>query len=225
MNLLIIEDDLVLNQHLKDMLSNQDYLVDNFFDGESGLSAALTNEYDLIILDVMIPKRDGFSLLNILRKTSSTPVIMLTAKGAEEERIKGFSQGADDYLTKPFNSTELLLRIEALLRRSKGDPFVTDVAELNVDEISLDKTKMEAVVNNHELEFTPIQFRLLWTLILHRGQVLSKAFLYQTVLHRNYGSYDRSLDMHLSRIRRKLISAGCRGERIQTVHGEGYCFT
>lgn len=225
MNLLVIEDDPVLNDHLTNLLISKSHTVDSYFEGESGLSAALSGKYDLIILDVMMPNRDGFSLLNILRKTDSTPVIMLTAKGAEEERIQGFSRGADDYLTKPFNSVELLLRIEALLRRVKGDDHVVGVTNLTEGELNLDKVSSSAYVNENKVELTPTQFRLLWTLVLHKDEVLSKPFLYQMVLRRNHGAFDRSLDMHLSRIRRKVIAAGGEGERIQTVHGQGYCFS
>ena len=224
-NLLLIEDDPTLNEQLVSLFAEHGYVVDSCFDGEQGLTMALAKNYELIVLDVMLPIRDGFSLLKILRKTDHTPVIMLTAKGAEEERIKGFSQGADDYLTKPFNSTELLLRAEALLRRSRGDTEVASVVELKFDNINLSKADGIAAVEDRTIELTPIQFRLLWTLILHQGDVLSKAFLSQTVLHRALGPHDRSLDMHLSRIRRKLIAAGGPGERLQTVHGEGYCLS
>lgn len=223
--LLIVEDDAVLNEQLADLLVERGYDVDSRLDGEQGLTAASAKNYDLIILDVMMPKRDGFSMLNILRKTSLTPVIMLTAKGAEDERIKGFYQGADDYLTKPFNTTELLLRVDALLRRSRGNNEITDETELELDHVFLSKANEVARVDEQIIELTPIQFRLLWTLILHRGEVLSKAFLYQTVLHRAYGPHDRSLDMHLSRVRRKLTRAGGPGKRLQTVHGEGYCIS
>ncbi|GAA6137388.1 response regulator transcription factor PirR [Arenicella sp. 4NH20-0111] len=223
--LLVVEDDPALNEQLALLLTNKGYEVDRSYDGDEGLTSALTQSYHLIILDVMMPKRDGYAVLKNIRKTRSTPVLMLTAKGAEEERINGFHHGADDYLTKPFNSTELLLRIEALLRRSGGDPEVAHVAELHFHDISLNKAQRRATVCGENLDLTPIQFRLLWTLMLYRGDVLSKAFLYQTVLHRTLGPHDRSLDMHLSRVRRKIISAGGRGEALQTVHGEGYCLS
>lgn len=224
-SILIVEDDSQLNEQLSDLLSKNLYSVDRAFDGEIGLTAALANSYDLIVLDVMMPNLDGFSLLKELRKTSLTPVLMLTAKGAEEERIMGFHQGADDYLTKPFNSTELLLRIEAILRRTKNDAQTEFVSELQLDNIVLRKTDGVAFVAGEPIELTPIQFRLLWTLMFHRGEVLSKAFLYQTVLHRSLGPHDRSLDMHLSRVRRKLIAANGPRECLKTVHGEGYCIS
>ncbi len=122
--ILIIEDDQELNNQLAELLCQKGYEVEQCFDGETGLIKASSDHYQLILLDVMLPKRDGFSLLNILRKSSQTPVIMVTAKGAEQERIQGFSQGADDYVAKPFSTTELLFRIEALLRRSSPEDRV-----------------------------------------------------------------------------------------------------
>ena len=117
-NILIVEDDKILNQQLTELLTLKGYQVEQCFDGETGLLKASSQQYHLILLDVMLPVRDGFSLLKVLRKSSQTPVIMVTAKGAEQERIQGFSQGADDYVAKPFSFAELLLRIEAILRRS-----------------------------------------------------------------------------------------------------------
>ncbi|WP_028766308.1 response regulator transcription factor [Shewanella fidelis] len=222
-NILVVEDDRVLNDQLTVMLQQKGYGVEQCFDGEQGLLQAATGRYQLILLDVMLPVRDGFSLLKILRKNCQTPVIMVTAKGAEQERVQGFSQGADDYVAKPFSTAELILRIEAILRRSYSQepPFQTQ--ELSVDTLSLNSRAQSVSVAGQSLEFTPIQFKLLWELLQHRGEVLSKAYLYQRVLNRNIGAYDRSLDMHLSRVRRKLTQANWSGERLQTSHGKGYC--
>jgi DNA-binding response OmpR family regulator len=222
-NILIVEDDLSLNEQIADLLLHSGFHVEQCHDGESGLAMASRGCYDLILLDVTMPKRDGFSLLNILRKHHQTPVIMVTAKGAEEERIKGFREGADDYLAKPFNSTELLLRIEALLRRSRTEPPANQSAQLDLDGLHINRFTQSVQVNQHPVELTPIQFNLLWELVLNCGEVLSKPYLYQTVLNRSYGIYDRSLDMHLSRVRRKLNEAKWEGDRLQTVHGKGYC--
>jgi len=221
--ILIVEDDKTLNDQLANLLKKAGYSVEQMFDGEQGLSAAIKQEHQLILLDVMLPKLDGFSFLSILRKTSQTPVIVLTAKGAEEERIKGFTQGADDYLAKPFNTTELLLRIEALLRRTHQPSDVTNDKQLQIEGLLLDGLEKSAKVHNISVNLTTIQFNLLWELVLHHNQVLSKAYLSQRVLNKILGAYDRSLDMHLSRIRRKLNDANWQGERLQTVHGKGYC--
>lgn len=169
----------------------------------------------------MLPKRDGFSVLNILRNTHATPVIIVSAKHAEEERIQGLIAGADDYLAKPFNKAELLLRIEALLRRTLR---VTEPNQdvLTLDEFIADKRAQQVTVSGKPTNVTPTESGLLWILLQNRGEVLSKAFPYQMVFHRSYSQYDRSLDMHLSRIRRKLNQVGWDVTRLQTVHGKGY---
>jgi len=222
-NILVIEDDQVLNEQLTGLLTTKGYIVESCFDGEQGLIRASSQKHQLILLDVMLPKMDGFSLLKILRKSSQTPVIMVTAKDAEQEKIQGFSQGADDYVAKPFSSAELLLRIEALLRRSCPTPTEESEQELTLDSLAINYKTQGVKVDDQTLEFTATQFKLLWELLLHRGEVLSKAYLYQKVLNRNVGAYDRSLDMHLSRVRRKLNEANWQGERLQTCHGKGYC--
>lgn len=223
MNILVIEDDHELNQQLSELLRSKHYTVDQCFDGEHGLLQATSQPYHLIPLDAMLPRRDGFSVLTMLRKSSQVPVIMVTAKGAEQEKIQGLSQGADDYVAKPFSIPELLLRIEALLRRSHSTPANSPDHELELDNLYISNKSLTVKVDDRELDFTPIQFKLLWELVIHRGETLSKAYLYQKVLNRNIGAYDRSLDMHLSRVRRKLSQANWQGDRLQTCHGKGYC--
>jgi two-component system response regulator PfeR len=220
--ILLIEDDVALNEQLSELLSNAGYSLDRCFSGEEGLNLSSTQHYQLIVLGVILPKLDGFSLLSILRKTSQTPVIMLTAKGAEEERIRGFYYGADDCLTKPFSTTELLLRIKAMLKRSRGDIEVTNDSHLQLDSLYLDKTNQSVMLHGQLVELTSTEFRLLWVLLQHRGKVLKKTFLYQAVLNKILGRHDRSLDVHVSRVRKKLNAMGWQGERLLTVHGEGY---
>jgi len=220
--LLIVEDDPVLNDQLGALLRDAGFEVDQCTDGNKGLELGSSQPYQLILLDVMLPGIDGFSLLRMLRKTCQTPVIMITAKGAEEERIKGLSQGADDYVSKPFNTTELLLRIEALLRRTQPESAPTVDSLLSLDGLEIDRLQQSAFAHKQLLDMTPIEFKLIWVLALQQGELLSKPYLYQLVLNRAYSSYDRSLDMHLSRVRRKLNSAGWDGSRLQTVHGKGY---
>lgn len=221
---LVAEDDQVLNQQIAELVTNAGYQVDTYFDGDSALLAASKQQHQLMLLDVMLPGKDGFSVLSMLRKTSQMPVIMVTAKGAEEERITGLQKGADDYIAKPFNTTELLLRIEALLRRTQHDVSPNNETDIiRVDDLVLKKSSQEALVDNVVIELTAIQFKVLWQLALHRGEVLSKAYLSQQVLNRPHGSYDRGLDMHVSRLRRKLHQVEWNGDRLQTVHGEGYC--
>ena len=136
-NILVVEDDEILNQQLTELLTSKGYQVEQCFDGESGLVRASSQQHHLILLDVMLPERDGFSLLKVLRKSCQTPVIMVTAKGAEQEKIQGFSQGADDYVAKPFSTAELLLRIEAILRRSHHNIVEPSEQELTVDGLTI----------------------------------------------------------------------------------------
>ncbi|MCQ4261464.1 DNA-binding response regulator [Stutzerimonas stutzeri] len=224
-DVLVIEDDQVLNAQLAELLRLQGYAVRSSLLGESGLAMALASAPDLVLLDVMLPDMNGLSVLRRLRERQQTPVIMLTACGAEEERIRGLRHGADDYLAKPFNLTELQLRIDAILRRTRSaDHRVTVPSSLQVDSLILDRHSLWARVGEHDLALTPLQFRLLWQFVLQRGEVLSKPYLYRVVLEREYSGYDRSLDMHVSRIRRRLGEAGLAADRLQTLHGRGYSF-
>ncbi|MEM7360234.1 MAG: response regulator transcription factor [Pseudomonadota bacterium] len=223
-SILIIEDDPALNEQMTEFIGDAGYAVDSCFDGETGLLEASKEVHQLVLLDLMLPERDGISVLKMLRKRSQIPVIVVTAKGAEEERIAGLSSGADDYVTKPFNQQELLLRIEALLRRSQ--PSETQSTHiLDVDGLQIDSRARHVETQEAAIDLTSTQFKLLWELSLYRGEVLSKAYLSQKVLNKTLGAYDRSLDMHLSRVRRKLNEAGWSGDRLQTVHGQGYCLS
>lgn len=224
-SILVIEDDRTLNGQIARLLEDQGYRTEQCYEGDSGLISALGHCFDLILLDVLLPKLDGFEVLKRLRKTRQTPVMMLTACGAEEERIRGYRRGADDYLPKPFGFTELQLRIEALLRRTLGNTDQrADPDELSAGPLKLERVSLAVHYVDTAIALTPVQFRLLWVLMLHQGEVLSKPYLYQLVLEREFSRFDRSLDMHLSRVRRKLVDAGMAADRLQTVHGKGYCF-
>jgi two-component system response regulator PfeR len=223
--ILIIEDDITLNDQLADLLRGRGFNISQCKDGEQGLLAAISEKFDLILLDVLLPTMDGFSVLKNLRKSRQTPVMMLTACGAEEERIMGYRRGADDYLPKPFNFTELGLRIDAILRRSFNLKNRRNQSiEIIVDGLKLNRQKQTVIFDEAPISLTPIQFKLLWVLVDSQGDVLTKPYLYQVVLEREFSKYDRSLDMHLSRVRRKLTDAGMSAERFSTVHGKGYCF-
>lgn len=223
--ILIVEDDHTLNDQLADLLRGQGFIISQCHDGQQGLMAAISEKFDLILLDVLLPTLDGFAVLNRLRKARQTPVMMLTACGAEEERIEGYSRGADDYLPKPFNFRELVLRIDALLRRTMGGGNVLGQSNKQiVGELHLLRNKQQVTYAGQEIVLTPIQFKLLWVLVDHQNEVLAKPYLSQLVLERSFSRYDRSLDMHLSRVRRKLVEAGMAAERLSTVHGKGYCF-
>ncbi|MCZ4238826.1 MULTISPECIES: response regulator transcription factor [Alteromonas] len=224
--ILIIEDDITLNKQIAALLKDRGFDVHQCHDGNQGLVTALRERFDLILLDVLLPNLNGFSLLSQLRKRKQTPVIMVTACGAEQERIKGYSNGADDYMPKPFSFVEMMLRIEALLRRSlhvKSNEITRN--SIVVDEITLDRRNLKANFAGKALDLTSTQFKLLWVLLENQNEVLSKPLLYQTVLERNFSRYDRSLDMHMSRVRKKLIEAGMSPTRLATQHGKGYLFS
>ncbi|MFT6103437.1 MAG: two-component system response regulator PfeR [Candidatus Endobugula sp.] len=225
-NILLIDDDATFGEQVIGLLQKKGFTADQCHDGKKGLHSAIHANFDLILLDVLLPSLNGFSVLKQLRQVKQTPVMMLTACGAESERIQGYQKGADDYLAKPCNFTEMLLRIEAVLRRvrstEKSDQSNTAMV---IDQLQIQKTGQRVKYDGQIVEFTPIQFRLLWTLVENHQQILTKPYLYQAVLKRAFSRYDRSLDMHLSRIRRKLSEVGMPQERFVTIHGKGYKFS
>ena len=223
--ILIIEDDITLSAQIAELLQGRGFMTQQCHDGEQGLLTALQQKFDLILMDVLIPGMNGFSVLEQLRKVKQTPVMMVTARGAEQERILGYSSGADDYLPKPFSFTEMLVRIEALLRRSfRNEKPSVPGNSLKADSLTLDRSKQLSEYEGVSVSLTPSQFKLLWVLVENRHQVLSKALLYQTVLDKPFSRYDRSLDMHLSRVRKKLEEVGMPPDKLATVHGKGYRF-
>ncbi|BBN82715.1 DNA-binding response regulator [Pseudoalteromonas sp. A25] len=222
--LLLIEDDHTLSDLLKEYLTNQGCQVFQAFDGEQGLLQATQGHYDVILLDVMLPLLDGFEVLKRLRATHLTPVIMLTAKGDDFDRIFGLELGADDYLPKPFNHRELLARIHAISRRIE---FVKQAsnhnAELIINSVTLNHLARRVHVLGHELTLTGTEFSVLHQLMSHAGEVVTKDSLSQQVLGRRLAPFDRSIDMHVSNLRKKIAqynNANC----IQTIRGSGYVF-
>lgn len=224
--ILLIEDDRVVSDGLADVLRPKGYNVRQCFDGKDGLMAALNQTFDLVLLDKLLPVMDGLEVLKRLRRHRNTPVMMLTACGAEQDRIDGFSDGADDYLPKPFNMTELLLRIEALLRRSMGllQPKASADSALAEAGLTLDNRSQQLSCNGQDIELTPLEFDLLQMLSTNRTEVLSKPYLYQAVLNKPFSRYDRSLDMHISNLRAKLATVLPDKQLIKTVRGKGYSF-
>ncbi|MBQ4850895.1 response regulator transcription factor [Pseudoalteromonas sp. MMG012] len=222
--ILVIEDDPLLNQQVCALLEKRGFNVTCVHDGEQGLTHALAHDYELIILDIRLPLIEGYEVLSQLRKCKQTPVLILSACGAEQDRIKGLSMGADDYLPKPFNIEELILRVEAILRRSQHTTQLTNSYVFEANGLLLNKRQLQAKFNDVQIEMTAIQFKLLWHLAENAGEALSKPYLYQQVLERQFSRYDRSLDMHLSRLRKKLIAVGMSAESITTLHGRGYSF-
>lgn len=218
-NLLIIEDDQAVNQLISQNLKADGYDVTSIFDGAKGIELALAQPFDLILLDLMIPSVDGLAVLSKIREYKQTPVLILSARGGEQDRIVGFRSGADDYLVKPFSIPELSLRIEAILRRTQQPRAEVPASNPH---IRLNHSNGNVSIKGHKIPFTPLEFNLLDVLMQGAGSVLTKAYLYQAVLCREYSRYDRTLDMHISKIRKKLSAAGLAINTIKTVRGQGY---
>jgi two-component system, OmpR family, response regulator PfeR len=225
--ILILDEDALFSHHLARSLAECGHSLEVFHSGEQGLLHAVSERCDLILLNIELPQKSGLEFLHDLRKSRSTPVVVMDDGGENREvvRIEAFRQGADDYWIKPFNFIEAQLRVAAILRRTCGwnqDPLCADT--LQVGPLHLNRRDLKARVNHREVELTQVQFKLLWHLARHHNQILPKAHLHTLVLEKPYCQHDRSIDMHLSRVRKKLTDVGLNADRVQTVHGRGYCF-
>jgi DNA-binding response OmpR family regulator len=224
--ILIIDDDEELCELVSEYLGVEGFEVQAVNDGKAGLEQALSGDFDMAILDVMLPKMNGFDVLRSLRETSELPVIMLTARGDDMERIVGLEIGADDYLPKPFNPRELAARLRAILRRSTGQSDEEDEnLKLEVDGITINRAARTALLDGKEMNLTSVEFGLLTELLKEAGKVVKKEDLSEKVLERKLSPYDRSLDMHLSNLRKKIGSRPDGSEKIKTVRSVGYIYT
>jgi two-component system response regulator CpxR len=225
--ILVIDDDIDLCELLTDYLTTEGFAVDVVHDGEAGAARALAGDYELVVLDVMLPGINGFEVLRRLRAGSATPVLMLTARGDDVDRIVGLEMGADDYLPKPFNPRELVARIRAVQRRTAAAPATgTAPGEaLAVGDVTLDLGARTVHVGGVPVELTSVEFSLLEVLIRRAGQVVSRDELSLQALGRELNAYDRSIDVHVSSLRRKLGALGEESDRIKTVRGIGYFYT
>ncbi|WP_100642711.1 response regulator transcription factor [Alteromonas facilis] len=220
--LLIIDDDQTLTELLVSYFEPQHYRVIVCSDGRSGLFEATSRtDIDVILLDVMMPELDGFEVLKRLRQTHLTPVIMLTARGDDFDRVLGLELGADDYLPKPFNHRELSARVKALIRRSEHALLAVSQQDINVGGIRISPAKQMAYVNDTALSLTMTEFMLLKLLTLNCGEVVTKQKISEQVLGRRLAAFDRSIDMHVSNVRKKLAEQGII-DAIKTVRGAGY---
>lgn len=223
-SLLIIDDDLELTQLLKDYLSPQGYQIDSAGDGKTGLEKATgSKHYDLILLDVMLPELDGFEVLKKLRITRLTPVLMLTAKGDDFDRIFGLELGADDYLPKPFNHRELSARIKAIVRRMTHLPVHAVQQPLEIDDVRIIPVSRSVFCQEQSVDLTSTEYAVLHLLMSCCGALVSKQEISKKVLGRSLEQYDRSIDMHVSNIRKKFNHVAEK-ERIKTVRGAGYIY-
>ncbi|KGJ98149.1 response regulator transcription factor [Thalassotalea sp. ND16A] len=222
-HLLLIDDDQELAELLNEFLASEGYQVSCCFDGISGLQQAKTQLYDLILLDVMMPGLSGFELLKALGGKHHTPILMLTAKGDDTDRVLGLELGADDYLAKPYNPSELLARIKAILRRVDIIENKDKKPALEYNQVLLKNATREVFCHQQSVALTGTEFEMLHLLMENLDAIVSKEQLSEQVLNRPLSAYDRSIDMHISNIRRKLQQHSAL-EKIKTIRGVGYVF-
>jgi two-component system response regulator CpxR len=222
---LIVDDDVELCDLVSEYLSGEGFEVEAVHDGNEGLKRSLSGEHVLIVLDIMLPGMNGLDVLRNLRKQSRIPVLILTARGDDVDRIVGLEIGADDYLPKPFNPRELMARVRAILRRSQGDTQSAAGEKVTVGDVELDPASRVVRRAGDPVELTSVEFALLEALMRAAGQVVTREQLAQNVLGRRFMPYDRSIDVHVSKLRRKLGDQSADAERIKTIRGVGYVFT
>jgi len=223
--ILIVDDDTELCGLVREYLAAEGFTAESVHDGEQGLIQAISGEYAMVVLDVMLPGINGFEVLRRVRSVSKIPVILLTARGEDVDRIVGLEIGADDYLPKPFNPRELVARIRAVMRRTrpnKGSEAVPEV--LLVGDVELDPATRTVSRAGAPVELTSVEFNLLEVLLREAGKVVTRERLVNAVLSRKFMPFDRSIDMHVSKVRRKLGDSEENGDHIKTIRGVGYMF-
>jgi DNA-binding response OmpR family regulator len=223
--ILVIDDDVELCALVSEYLQTEGFPVEFVHDGRRGLERALDGGYLLVVLDVMLPEMNGFDVLRRIRDTSKIPVLLLTARGEDVDRIVGLEIGADDYLPKPFNPRELVARIRAILRRThKEDQEATLPGIVRVGDVELDPATRTVRRDGHALELTSVEFNLLEVLLREAGRVVTRERLVDAVLSRKFSPFDRSIDMHVSKLRKKLGDSEGEVDHIKTIRGVGYIF-
>ena len=226
--ILVVDDDLDLCELLTKYLRREGFEFDIVHDGNAGVDRALSGEYALVILDVMLPGRNGFEVLSQIRNQSSLPILMLTARGDDVDRIVGLEMGADDYLPKPFNPRELIARTRAILRRARPGPSdaTNNISpeRLVLGDVELDKGTRVVTRGGEPVPLTSVEFDLLEALLRAAGQIVSREELVKSVLGRNFSPYDRSIDTHVSNLRKKLGHLVDGRERIKTIRSVGYIY-
>lgn len=222
---LIIDDDQELCSIIERYLKNAGYEAQFAHTGASGLKQALADDYHLIVLDIMLPQIDGLSILTEIRKQSVVPVLMLTAKNEEADKIRGLQLGADDYLTKPFSMAELMARIDSLVRRyTRFNRSASADEVLKLNSLSLDVQTRAVLLNGELLELTGKEFDLLYFLAAHKGQIFTKRQIYQQVWGEEYAFDDNNIMSFISKLRKKIEPDAAKPFFIQTVRGVGYRF-
>lgn len=229
MKILVVDDEKLLVKGIKFNLENEGYTVEACYDGESAVNAVRGGEFDLVILDLMMPKKDGLEACQEIRGFSTVPIIMLTARSEDADKLMGFESGADDYLTKPFNILELKARVRALLRRASISAAPAAAAEdtgaaLSCGHISLNEERRSAFKNGEEVELTMKEFDLILFLMKNPGKVFSRESLLDLVWGYDYLGDSRTVDVHIRRLREKLELNPAQPEYIMTKWGVGYYF-
>lgn len=220
-HILLVEDDLVLQQLTKEYLIHNGFTVSVLGNGSEVLSSVQSLQPDLMILDVMLPGKDGFSVCREVRDKHSLPILMLTAKGEDFDQVVGLEFGADDYVVKPVEPRVLVARINAILRRHKPN---RQHEELVFGQLKIDKTSRLVFLNQEEITLTSHEFELLWLLASNAGEVLNRDYVHQQMIGREYDGLDRTVDVRISRLRKKLLDNTDKPYRIKTVWGQGYLF-
>lgn len=216
--ILVIDDDPKLAALLKEYLGSRNFIVEVAEDGIAGLEILKQGGFDAVVLDVMMPKMDGFEVLQEIRKKYSLPVIMLTARGDDMDRIIGLEMGADDYLPKPFNPRELLARMKAVFRRFGNDNHKEDMERnIVVGNVSINLAKREVYLDSKSIEMTTMEFDIMVVLFERAGRVVTRDILIEQLKGEEWMVYDRSTDVHISHIRKKIGSS-----KIKTIRGVGY---
>jgi DNA-binding response OmpR family regulator len=213
MRVLVVEDEPALLSVVAQALREAGYAVDEADDGETGLYKATAWDYDAVVLDINLPKRDGWSVLTALRKTHKTPVLFLTARDAIRDRIRGLDTGADDYLVKPFDLNELLARVRALIRRSAGQA----VPVIEVGEVAIDTGAKRVTLDGQPVTLTAREYAIVELLALHRGQVVTRTQIYEHIFDENDDSLSNLVEVHVMNVRKKLGK-----DFIATRRGQGY---
>lgn len=219
---LVIEDDHAISRLIRDYLEKADFNVSTAGDGESGSAHARSTNPDVIVLDLGLPGKDGMDTLRDIRGFSNAPIVIVTARGEETDRIIGLELGADDYVTKPFSPRELVARVRAVLRRTQRAE--SDQGQIRIGNLNLDIPRMKAERNGEAIEFTPTEFQLLVTMAAQPGRVFTRNQLLDAVHGVAFESYERAIDAHIKNIRRKLELIPSDPTYVLTVHGVGYRF-
>ena len=223
--ILIVDDEKLIVKGLKFSLEQDNMTVDAAYDGEEAMDLARANNYDLIMLDVMLPKASGLEVCQHIREFSDVPIIMLSAKGEDMDKIMGLEYGADDYITKPFNVIELKARIKAILRRSnKGLAQAKPDTSISIRDLSLDAEKRRVYIKSKEVDLTVKEFDLLELLMMHEGKVYSREQLLETVWGSDYPGDVRTVDVHIRRLREKIEENPSDPKYLYTKWGVGYYF-